>query len=353
MRRQRISVQPLRADDIPQIIELMLAQNKRQDALDPRLHLTRARAELQKMLKAQLSMKEDKALVVHNAEGNVRGYALPRMWEMEPDEEMVAFFSTRNGSCQYWTLPAPTETDALPVTEVLLDALADYWQKQQTHHDLMRWPDSDLWLEPALFARGFLADNIMALRSLEPLPPSKHPASPEYHARLARREDEEAIVRLHHEEMVFHLSFTPFVRLIPALEIALRERLALIWKGKSVQDGAPLVMVIEHNQEVVAMAENELLVVSHHGGGFGLTSPGRYGYLNNVCVSEKTRGLGVGRLLVEEVLKAFLQFQIDAYVLWYSRDNPRANGFWPHMGFRSVWKTYQRINSDDGILASR
>ena len=98
------------------------------------------------------------------------------------------------------------------------------------------------------------------------------------------------------------------------------------------------------------MAENELLIVPDTGG-YGLMPPGRYGYLNNVSVSEKARDLGIGHMLVAEVFKAFQPLQIDAYLLWYSQDNPRASRFWPHMGFRPLWKTYQRINSDDGVRA--
>src|SRR5260221_14348036 len=125
MLRQQITMQPLQEADIPRIIEFMQEQARRLDELDPRLHISRSRTEIEKMLQAQLHMKEHRPLVAHTAEGDVRGYALPTLWEMQPDEEMVAFFSTRNGSCQYWTLPSPTESDALPVTEALLDALTD------------------------------------------------------------------------------------------------------------------------------------------------------------------------------------------------------------------------------------
>ncbi|HTK06144.1 MAG TPA: GNAT family N-acetyltransferase [Ktedonobacteraceae bacterium] len=348
MLRQRISVQPLRATDIPQIVELIQAQFRRQDAIDPRLHLSRSASDLNKMLQAQLEMSDNQPLVAHDAEGRVRGYVLPAYWELEPDEEMISFFTARNGTCQYWTLPAPTDADALPVTEAMLDALTAYWQSKQTYGDLLRWPANDLWLEPLLFARGFLSDNLMALRPLDPLPPSKHPTPPGYHARLARPEDEDALVRLHHDELAFHLPYTPFVRLVPALETAFRKRLAQAWEGIAVEDGAPLVIVIEHEQEVVAMSENELLIVENMGG-FRLMPPGRYGYLNNVSVSEKTRGQGIGRLLVEATFQALSRYDIDAYILWYSQDNPRASGFWPHMGFRPLWKTHQRHNRSDGI----
>jgi ribosomal protein S18 acetylase RimI-like enzyme len=300
------------------------------------------------MLQAQLSMSVNRPIVAYNKEGFVRGYALPTLWEMPSDDEMISFFTARNGTSQYLTLPAPDEADAIPVAETLLDALTSHWEHHQTFGDLIRWPSCDLWLEPIIYARRFLQDSEMALRSLEPLSPSKRPISSKLQARLAQPKDEDALVRLHHEELAFHTPYTPFVRLVPALEQAIRERLAQAWAGRSVQDGAPLVVVIEEEQEVVAMAENELLVVKD-AGGFGLVPPGRFAYLNNVSVSEKGRGQGIGRMLVEEVFKAFRPYQIDAYLLWYSSENPRASGFWPHMGFRPLWKTYQRRNGDDGM----
>jgi ribosomal protein S18 acetylase RimI-like enzyme len=349
MLRQQIHVQPLNAIDIPQIIELMQAQSKRQDAIDPRLHMNKPASDLAKMLQAQLEMKDDRPLVAHDAEGRVRGYVLPIFWEFEPDDEMLAFFTKLNGTYQFLTLPTPGEIDALPIAEALLDGLTAFWQRKQTYGDMARWPSTDLWIEPLLFARGFIADNQMALRSPEePLSPGKHPAPPGYHARLARPTDEDAVVRLHHEELAFHLPYTPFVRLIPALETALRARLAQTWQGVSVEDGAPLVVVIEHEQEIVAMSENELLIMKNIGG-FGITYPGRYGYLNNVGVSEKTRGLGIGRLLVASTFEAFSRYNVDTYMLWYSQDNPKASGFWPHMGFKPLWKTYQRRNRSDDM----
>jgi ribosomal protein S18 acetylase RimI-like enzyme len=351
MLRQRIRVEPLDEKDIGQIVELMQAQNMRQDRLDPRLHTSRGTQELEKMLHAQLSIEDGRALVAHDSEGRVRGYALPSMWKMAEDDEMIAFFTKFNGSMQYWILPAPSESDAIPVAEALLDALTEYWQQKGTYGDLVRWPSSDPWIEPVLFERRFLVDSQMALRSLEPLGPSKRESTVGFHARLARPEDEDALLRLYHEELAFHVPYTQFVRMVPALESGMRERLRMIWARKSVLDGAPLVVVIERNGEVVAMAENELLVVQEFGG-FSLMPAARYGYLNNVSVSEKVRGQGVGRLLVEEVFTAFSPYKIDAYLLWYSQDNPLASGFWPHLGFRPLWKTYQRRNRDDGVKVS-
>ena len=326
----------------------MEAQDSRQEKLDPRLHTSQTSQEREKMLRTQLGMREESSLVARDAEGRVRGYVLPGMWEMTEEDEMIAFFARRMGAVQQWVLPAPTESDAVPIAHDLLDALTTSWQQQKTYGDLVRWPSSDLWIEPTLFKHGFLVDSLMALRSLEPLPPSKHPVAASFQARMARPEDEDAIVQLHREELAFHLPYTPFVRITHSLETAMRARLALIWSGTSVLDGAPLVVVVEHEGKIVAMAENALMVVKDFGG-FGLTPAGRYGYLNNVSVSEKMRGQGVGHFLVKAVFAAFAPYHLDAYLLWYSSDNPRANTFWPHLGFRPLWKTYQRRNRDDGV----
>ena len=70
--------------------------------------------------------------------------------------------------------------------------------------------------------------------------------------------------------------------MVPAVETGFRESLGLLWKGKSLQEGAPLVLVGEYEGKVVAMAECYLQQVTQESAR-RLLPPGRYGYLNSVC----------------------------------------------------------------------
>ncbi len=336
MTGQSIMVRPISDTDISAVTDLMLAQMIRWHALDARLTAPRGRDEI--------VVVQEQALVAADAHGRIRGYVRPELWIMPPEHEMLTFFTARNGTFQHFILPTPTDEDVEAVLLALLEALSEYWREQNTTGDMLRWPICDLWFEPQLLAHGFRVDNILAYRGTGPLPAPLPPVSPLFHARLARPEDEEALVRLHLQEIQFHVSYTPFVHIVPALEQAFRARLAQLWSEESLEEGAPLVVVVEKEHEVIAFAENELLVVEQDGGRPGMLLPGRYGYLNNVGVEERQRGQGVGHLLVQAVFDAFAAIPLDGYMLWYSPDNPLAQAFWPHRGFQPLWKTYQRLH---------
>lgn len=106
------------------------------------------------------------------------------------------------------------------------------------------------------------------------------------------------------EELRYHERYTPFVRSSSIVLEAFRRKLARLWAGGSLQEGAPLMLVVEQGGEIVAMAENTILDVSLDDEP-GFTPPGRYGCIDNVCVREELRGQGIGRLLVQAIFDAF------------------------------------------------
>jgi GNAT superfamily N-acetyltransferase len=343
-----IAVTHLHDEYLDDVVALIIAQQSRQHALDPRLPAARPRQEITAALAIRHGSGEQ-PLVVLDANGRVRGYAKPGIWELSETSILRAFLSARNGVAQHLTLPDPAEEDAPVVAAALLTALSDIWQRLDTTGDLVRWPSTDSWLEPRLAEQGFRLDSVCATRSLQPLPEVLHAPSPQLVIRPVRPADEEVLIVLFEEELRYHERYTPFVRSSPAVLAAFRGKLARLWAGASLEAGAPLILAVEQAGEIVAMAENTLLVLGPDDQP-GFTPPGRYGCIDNVCVREALRGQGIGRLLVQAIFDAFAAtgLQLDGYLLWYNPDNPQAGQFWSHLGFRPLWTTYQRLHPAHG-----
>jgi GNAT superfamily N-acetyltransferase len=293
----------------------------------------------------QRSRSDEQPLVALDARGRVRGYARSSVWELAEASMLRAFLSARSGVARHLALPDPTDEDAHAVAATLFSALSDSWRAHATTGDLVRWPSADPWLEPRLVEQGFRLDSVCATRSLQPLPEVLHTPSPQLVIRPAQPADEEVLIVLFEEELRYHERYTPFVRSSPEVLAAFRRKLARLWAGASLSEGAPLILVVERAGEIVAMAENTLLVL-----GFddepGFTPPGRYGCIDNVSVREELRGQGIGRLLTQAIFDAFAAtgLHLDGYILWYNPDNPQAGRFWPRMGFHPLWTTYQRLH---------
>jgi GNAT superfamily N-acetyltransferase len=335
-----VIVVPVTNEQVIAISELMIAQQRRWSELDPRLDDVSSVDQVAAMLMQQRSAGGAPPLMVLDAHGRVRGYAHASVWSIPPEDSMLAFFTARNGAVDGLALPDPADADALAVADALLLALMRQWHDVQTLGDMFRWPCCDLWLEDLLQERGFILDSDLATRAATRLQPSTHTVSPHLYARMARPADEEALVELFTEELLFHEPYTPFVRMSPGAEHAFRARLALLWAGKSPEEDAPIVVVVERDGALVAMSENGLSLVEDDESP-SFVPRGRYGYLNNVSVSRDFRGEGVGRLLVQATFDAFAAKSVEGYYLWYNPANPLSGPFWQHMGFQPLWRTYQ------------
>jgi GNAT superfamily N-acetyltransferase len=348
MRQPQIIITALTDAMVPAVVELIMAQEARQRARDPRLRATHTQQQHKGALAIQRESGEQ-PLVVLDANRRVRGYAKPGVWELSENSILRAFLSARNGVVRVLALPDPAHEDAPVVATALLGALSAIWRNNHSTGDLIRWPSTDSWLEPLLVAEGFRLDSVCALHPLQPLVPSQHAPLLQCPIRLAQPEDEEALVGLLEEELRYHERYTPCVRSSPEVLAAFRRKLTRLWKGASLEEGAPLMLVAERSGEVVAMAENTLLDVSLDDEP-GFIPPGRYGCIDNVSVREELRGQGIGRPLVQAVFDAFAAtgLQLDGYILWYNPDNPQAGRFWPHLGFQPLWTTYQRLRTASG-----
>jgi len=348
----RIIVRSATEADIPALVDLIMAQQTRQRARDPRLPHVQMRAQRTATLREG---SQQEALVALDEEGHVRGYGQPGVWEIKPTSILRAFLTARNGIVSALTLPDPADADAGAVATALLSALATFWQQAGTSGDLVRWPSTDGWLEAALTAQGLQLDSICALRPLEPLFPVRPTPGSEQRVRMARPDDEDALVELFHEELRFHERSTPFVRSSPEVLETFRHKLRRMWEGDAfdvLEAGAPVVLVVEHDKAVVAMAENTLLAVSPHDEP-GYTPAGCYWCLDNVSVREALHGQGIGRLLAQGVedLREELGLLLDGYVLWFNPDNLKAARFWTQLGFQPLWTTYQRLRPVSEVTA--
>ena len=341
MMTQPITVAPGAPGEIPAIADLIVQQETRLHTLDLHLRRAHSRHHIESTLIQQFQ-NTDVPLVARNEQGRVRGYVQPTLWDLPQTSLLHAFLTPRNGVPRSLTLPAPTDEDATVVVAALLSALTLFWQEKQTRSDLIRWPSNDRWLEPTLLAEAFLLDSICA-STQSPSVPSVPPLPPSLRIRSAQPEDEAALLALFREELAFHQARIPFARVSPPALQAFQEKLVHLWEGKSLEDGAPLVLVVERQGKIIAMAENTLLDVSPDDEP-GFTPPGRYGCIDNMSVREEERGRGIGRLLAHAVFSAFEHVHLDGYMLWYNPGNFLANRFWPHLGFAPLWTTYQRLH---------
>jgi GNAT superfamily N-acetyltransferase len=281
-------------------------------------------------------------LVAEDTSGRVRGAVQPAVWNVKRGSILRAFVAGRNGIAQQLILPAPQENDASVVMKTVLQTLEDFWIHQDTDADLLRWPTQERWFVPLLTELGFRLDSICATRSLDPFFATSPVAPAGLHFRTAQPSDESALLRLFHEELLFHERSTPFVRSSPAVLQAFQRKLEELWAGKDFEDGASLIVVAEQEGDVIAMAENALVTLTANDEP-GFTPQGTYWCIDNVSVLEPFHGQGIGSVLVQtiESLRLTLELDLAGYILWYNPDNTTAARFWSRRGFLPVWTTYQ------------
>lgn len=321
-----------------ELVALALAQEARLQASVPGLLATHTSAQIEARLREATPL-----LVAVDASGRLRGAVQPAVWKLKRESILRAFVSSNNGIAPQLIVPDPQDADTREVVEALMEALSDFWTHQNTDADLVRWPSLETWLPPLVAEHGFQLDSICAFRSLDPFFAEAPSAPAGLHFRMAQMTDEAALVRLFHEELLFHEHSTPFVRSSPAVLQAFRHKLEQLWQGKRFEEGAPLIVVAGQGNNLLAMAESTLVTLGEEGEP-GFTPPGRYWCIDNVSVREEFHHQGIGRVLVQtiESLRLTLDLDLRGYLLWYNPDNTTAERFWQRLGFTPLWTTYQR-----------
>ncbi|MFN8483436.1 MAG: GNAT family N-acetyltransferase [Anaerolineae bacterium] len=334
------SVGVLAEDDVAGVVELLAEQEARLVALDGRLCPPHGREQLDILVHLEELLESERqpemTPFVVRADGVVRGYVQPGCWDVPADSTAACFLPARVGLAYHLALPPPAAPDCALVAGALLDALDGRWAALGTDGEVISWPSRDGWLAPLLTARGFLPESFLAFRPVTPL---SSPKVADIRARRAQPADEDRLVALYLEEIGFHVERATFPWRVEGLEAGFRVALAQAWAFASVEDHAPLLVVVERDGEVVGMAETYIEQVKR---GAGYLRPGRYGYLNNVAVREDCRGQGVGRALAEAALAELGALGVDGFYLYYMAANPLAQGFWPRLGFEALVTRYQR-----------
>ena len=339
MVKRAITVRPVLYDDHAPAALLLTRQFARQQHASPVPLYTRNLSEIAELVRHQCL--HHAPLVAVNAQGAIRGYVLPDLWTLANHSLLRAFLTARNGIACALTLPDPQDKDADEVADMLLSALSHYWQKLGATGDLIRWPSGDRWLEPVLKAHGFLIDSICAF--YPPVPLTIEQKASWYTIRPVLPADEEAVVALFREELIFQLELGLFARVNTEILAAFRAK--LVRSFSATQEDAPLVLVAETAGRIIAMAECTIIQV-YADDEPGFTIPGSYGCIDNVCVGAQARGQGIGRVLVKMAMQLLRPKAQNGYLLWYSADNPRAAHFWSRMGFKQQWTTYQRLRRE-------
>jgi len=345
---QPLSIVPATRVPLSELVALMAAQAVRLVSLDPRLDgILYGPSEIEAVLSRQLNQPDRVPLGLLDQHGRVRGYALPDVWELAEHSPLHAFLTPRNGIACSLTLPPANDPAAPMAVKTMLTALSTDWHatRNRITGDLIRWPACDTaWLQPTLEQQGFVLDSICAFRPQSTPLPTQSSEAASIELREASPADEEALVQLFVEELKVHEQCVPCARVSPAAIAGFRQKLARLWQGGRLDEGAPLVLVAAKEQQVVGMAECMLLHVERYEEP-GWTPPGNYGCLDNVCVAPTARGLGVGAQLARAALALFAaRSDLNGSLLWYSPDNRFAADFWTRRGFHPLWSTYQRIH---------
>ncbi len=291
-----------------QIDGLLRAKAERLGALESRLRLPRS------------CRSGAAALVAVDPAGRVGAHLLPELRELGPDDEMRAFAAVRAVTWRELTAVDPVAFGALVRAARLGDA-----------GDAALWPAADRDAARVFADVGLRPVFAYAVRGPEAL--LRGAAG---RVRAARPADADAVAALHVQEVAFHETHTPYVRVVPALEPAIRSRLEQMWAGV---EGASVIYVIEVDGTVVGMCESMVQSVRAVG---GQLPPGRYGYLNSVAIDAPWRGRGLGRALVSAVVNHLAQQGVDGFSLWFALGNPLAGAVWPRLGFQPLWISYER-----------
>jgi hypothetical protein len=93
--------------DLPSLIDLIVAQDTRWHGLDPRLDVPGDRQEIALRLASPRHESQAAPLVVRNAGGRAHGYVQPAQFELPADSDLLAYFTTRNGTFERLVVPAP------------------------------------------------------------------------------------------------------------------------------------------------------------------------------------------------------------------------------------------------------
>lgn len=222
---------------------------------------------------------------------------------------------------------------------LLVDALQETWLSANATGAALMWPSRDLDICAGIARGGFAIDARFAIDESN----VTIEKSAEFHDAIGTRravaEDEDAVVSLFLDVISAHIPCSPFAVRVPSAEDRFRERFSRALTTEQVSDTTPLILVAELDSKVLAMAE--CFLVKGGSKAEAKLRDGKYGYVNSFGVLQNLRHYGVGSILASAVNDELAALQVDGRCLWYSTYNRSARQFWPKMGYRPLWTSYQ------------
>jgi GNAT superfamily N-acetyltransferase len=158
--------------------------------------------------------------------------------------------------------------------------------------------------------------------------------------RFATLEDMEALVALHLEEYSYHATIDPSMRTVPGIEVDIRENIAQSFEEREDEVMRRRVFVVEYSGEPVATSITFMYLIGENGP--GIYAPGKYFHVGSTGVRGEMRGKGVGRALVEGILRFYEPMGVEVSSLWYHTQNPLSSAFWPRLGWVPVAKRWRK-----------
>jgi GNAT superfamily N-acetyltransferase len=100
------------------------------------------------------------------------------------------------------------------------------------------------------------------------------------------------------------------------------------WTWLAEQDGEPVALAVVEPPDAATWIAN-------------MAQPGATAYLQTMFVRPDVRAGGTGTALVRLVHEELDARGIDLTLLHYAQVNPLSAPFWPRMGYRPLWSTFQ------------
>jgi GNAT superfamily N-acetyltransferase len=231
------------------------------------------------------------------------------------------------------------EPDTLPAADNLLGQWRDHLAalpEAETRADdtaaVVLWPSRDVSGVPAVLRHGLQPISVIAARpSGRPVP--GHGQTPDLLIRQADPDDLDAVTELEMGVIGYDAHFGGAIPR-PATPTLVRDstRVALEqrppWTWLALHHGRPVgLAVVEPPDQATWIAP--------------LTRPGTIAYLQTMFIRPDERRAGTGAALVQHVHDALDARGIDLTLLHYAQVNPLSAAFWPQMGYRPLWTTWE------------
>jgi GNAT superfamily N-acetyltransferase len=287
------------------------------------------------MLRRYLHGEADGRLgwTVIDSGGSVRAFAGATFLDLVPEDPRYTYMPPRSVGVTATACHADSPQAASVCYPLLFDTLWEHADQQATPRLLVQTnpadPTAGVWRELGLRPDVTMAVQPVRAWQTVPSPP------PGIRVRRADPDDLEALTELALEEHHYHAHHTTSgtsryqprqtSRRMAAEAISAPDgmtcQLVAERAGPSAAPATPLGSIVGTIHELVDDQLTRYLL------------PPRYGYIGLTSVTADARGSGVGRALVDALMRWFAANQVDIAFLHFVVDNPLSAPFWARLGF--------------------